>query len=113
MDEQVMRAYIDAVQRQIDATIDNTKALQKIEAEIRIQTNAVQSQERSIEEMKKHFTNGFKTEILKKIADGEDALDKKMSEIDKDMKVQWAILGGGFFSVVVAIVIAAFQIAKG
>lgn len=109
MTEDVMRVFVEVTQRQIDAIKENTEALNKIEAEARIQTHQLEAQQKSIDELKKHFTNGFKTEILNSI--GESA--EKMEALDKDMKVQWAILGGGFFSVIAAIVIAALQIAKG
>jgi hypothetical protein len=109
MAEDVLRVLVDVTQRQIDAIRDNTEALNKIEAEARIQTHQLQLQQKSLDELKKLFTNGFKTEVLKSIDENGD----KMDSIDKDLKVQWAIIGGGFLGVIATIVVAALQIAKG
>jgi cell division GTPase FtsZ len=113
IDSDTLQAFIDATDRQIEAIQKNTEALQEIKAEARIQTLSLQAQQVALEDMKKHFTNGFKAELLNRLAASEEAIDDKLSDLDKDMKVQWAIMGGGFLTVAVPIIIAVLQMSKG
>lgn len=113
IDSDTLRAFIDATDRQIEAIQKNTEALHDIRTEARIQTLSIHAQQASLDDMKKKFTNGFKTELLEKIDASEEKVDEKLTALDKDMKIQWAIIGGGFLTVVASIIIAAFQLAKG
>lgn len=110
IDNDTLEAFIAATDRQIEAIQKNTEALQEIKAEARIQTLSLQAQQVSLEDMKKHFTNGFKTELINKIAATESSMDAKLSTLDKDMKIQWAIIGGGFLTVAVPIAIAVLKL---
>lgn len=112
IDSDTLRAFIDATDRQIEAIQKNTEALHDIRTEARIQTLSLHSQQASLEDMKKKFTNGFKTELLEKIATSDDKVDKKLSTLDRDMKIQWAIIGGGFLSVAIPVIIAVLQMSK-
>lgn len=113
LDNDTLRAFVEATDRQIEAIQKNTAALHDIRMEARIQTLSLQAQQASLDDMKKKFTNGFKSELLDKIESTEDKVEEKLTALDKDMKIQWAIIGGGFLTVVASIIIAAFQLAKG
>lgn len=110
IDNDTLQAFIAATDRQIEAIQKNTEALQEIKSEARIQTLSLQAQQVSLDEMKKHFTNGFKTELLNKLSATEKNVDDKLDTLDKDMKIQWAIIGGGFLTVAVPIAIAVLKL---
>lgn len=110
IDNDTLQAFIAATDRQIEAIQKNTEALQEIKSEARIQTLSLQAQQAALEEMKRHFTNGFRAELISRLSGTEEKVEGKLDALDKDMKVQWAIIGGGFLSVAVPIVIAVLKL---
>jgi hypothetical protein len=90
-----MERQTAAIDRQTSALRENTQELNEIKIEAKLQTA-------SLEEMKKKIGND---EVVEKLEQADDKLDT----ISNEMKVQWAIVGGGFLSVIVTIIAAIYK----
>ena len=96
----------DWVKSFLEAIRENTQALQDVKLEAKLQTLALKDNRKMLEDLKDDILSDFKRPIMESL----ESTEGKIDALDKDMKIQWAILGGGFLSVVTTIIVAIVQL---
>lgn len=91
--------FIEVTKAQVEAIKENTRELQSIKEELRSQSTIYARQEEKLNEINKHFTNGFKSDIVEHISETGDKISKtenkmleKISGLSTNLKIQWTLL---------------------
>jgi hypothetical protein len=89
-------AFIQAAERQTEAVRQNTVELQSIRYAIEKNLECLESQDKKLDKIEHHFSNGFKTSIITNMTQVEKGLGEKLGKLINGLKVQWVTMTLGF-----------------
>lgn len=89
-------AFIKAAEKQTEAVRQNTVELQSIRYALEKNLECLQSQDKKLDKIEHHFSNGFKTSIITNMTQVEKGLGEKLGKLINGLKIQWVTMTLGF-----------------